>query len=312
MPCSGCCSSSYRAALLAAGAVVAGVTATPLRAQSSHLTRLETVAPAVATDPVSVLATGGWVGAWLAPAAGHDVAGVLVGLEDGGLASVTTAFAAARVRAGLVWQVGLAQTRLADLFDDALLDQYPELGTLGASATHLGLDAVLPLGGAAVGVGIIHERDEFLGDPMRAWRLRASGAGPVILGVRAAVAVERIVSSGDAAPATGRLRIGAARPFGTGPVAFTIGAGAATGALWAAEPPRWQVASSLRVTVLDLLSVSGALGAERDPYAERGWLGFAAVAVGLTVGPIGADVRRGGIGTFDAAPLAASILYQPR
>jgi hypothetical protein len=94
-------------------------------------------------------------------------------------------------------------------------------------------------------------------------------------------------------------------------VAVTVGLGAAAGTLWSAESGYGQVASSLRVTVLDLLTVSGSLGAERDPYGDGGWLGVAALGVGLSFGPLGADVRRGGLGAPDAAPMAASIVYQP-
>jgi hypothetical protein len=79
----------------------------------------------------------------------------------------------------------------------------------------------------------------------------------------------------------------------------------------AAESADWQLASSLRVTVLDLLSVSGALGAERDPFGDGGWLGFAAFGIGVSFGPVGADVRRGGLGAANAAPMAFSMLYQP-
>jgi hypothetical protein len=284
---------------------------TPAAAQSSHLTRLETAAPAVAPDPVSGIAADGWVGAWLAPAAGRNVTGVLVGLEHAGFAAVTTVFAAARIRQGMVWQLSVAQTRVTDLFDDALLAQFPELSTLRASATQIGLDAVLPLGGAALGLGVLHEREEFLGDASRAWRVRGSAAGPRALGIRTAAVFERVVSGGGPAAGPGRVRVGAARPFGSRPVAVTLGLGLAGGALWAAESGRWQAAASVRVTVLELLSVSGALGAERDPFGAGGWLGFAALGVGVSLGPVGADVRRGGLGAADAAPMAVSVIYQP-
>jgi hypothetical protein len=303
--CSGCSSSSLVVAVLVAAAG-------PADAQSSHLTRLESAVPAIAPDQASAIATGGWVSAWLAPAAGHDVTGALAGLEHAGFAAVTTVFAAARIHLGLVWQVGFAQTRVSDLFDDALLSQYPELSTLRASATQLGLDAVLPLGGAsAVGLGVLHEREEFLGDASRAWRIRVSAAGPRLLGIRSAAVVERMVSGGGPATAAGRLRFGVARPFGSKPVAVTVGLGAAAGKLWSAESGDWQVASSLRVTIMDLLTVSGALGAERDPFGYDGWLGFDAFGVGVTFGPVGADVRRGGLGAADAAPMAVSMVYQP-
>lgn len=306
MACSACSSRSLALAALLAGAG-------PVPAQSSHLTRLENAVPALAPDPLSPIATGGWVGVWLAPAAGHGATGAIVGLEHAGFAGLTTVFAAVRVHRALVWQVAFAQTRVTDLFDDALLAEYPELSTLRASATLLGLDAVLPLTGtAAIGLGVLQEREEFLGDASRSWRVRASATGPPIGGIRPAVTLERVVAGGGSAAGPGRVRVGIARSLGAGRVGVAFGLGAAGGALWAVESGRWQVASSLRVTVLDLLSVSGALGAERDPYGDGGWLGFAAFGVGLTVGPLGADVRRGGLAAPDAAPMAVSLTYRPQ
>jgi len=302
---SACSSSSLAvAALLAAGG--------PATAQSSHLTRLESAVPAFTPDPVSAVAIGGWSSAWLAPAAGHDATGALLGLEHAGFASVTTAFAAARVRFGPVWQLSFAQTRVSDLFDDALLAEFPELATLRAAATQVGLDAVLPFGAAgAAGLGLIHEREEFLGDESRAWRLRFSGAGPRLLGVRSAATVERMVSGGGQETAAGRLRIGLSRRIGSGPIGAELSVGAAKGALWAVERDGWQVASSLRVVVADLVRVSGSLGAERDPYGAEGWLGFVAFAVGVSLGSVGADLRRGGRASAEAAPTAVSIVYHP-
>jgi hypothetical protein len=202
---------------------------------------------------------------------------------------------------------------VTDLFDDALLAEFPELATLRAAATQLGLDAVLPFGAsAAAGLGVLHEREEFLGDGSRAWRLRISGAGPGVLGIRSAATFERVLATGGHATAAGRLRIGLSRRVGSGPVGADLSLGAVTGALWAAESGGWQLAASLRAVVLDLVRVSGSLGAERDPYGSDGWLGFVAFAVGLSVGSFGADLRHGGRGSPEAAPTAVSVLYAPR
>lgn len=172
---------------------------------------------------------------------------------------------------------------------------------------------MLPFGAdSAAGLGLIHEREEFLGDGSRAWRLRISGTGPRLLGVRSAVTVERVVATGGGQAAVGRLRLGLSRRVGLGPIGADLSLGAVTGALWSVESGRWQLAASCRAVVLDLVRVSGSLGAERDPYGAEGWLGFVALGVGLSVGSFAADVRHGGAGSAEAAPTAVSVLYSPR
>jgi hypothetical protein len=161
-------------------------------------------------------------------------------------------------------------------------------------------------------LGIVHEREEFLGDGARAWRLRLSAAGPRILDIRSAATLERMLSGGSRETAAGRVRFGLSRRVALGPVTTDVSVGAASGALWSAEPGGWQVAASLRAVVLGLVRVSGSLGAERDAYGAGGWLGFAALGVGLTVGPFGADLRHGGRGSPEAAPTAVSVVYAPR
>jgi hypothetical protein len=293
--------------LLAALAAASGA-----QAQSSHLTRLELGAPAVAPDPVSALAVGGWTSAWLTPAAGGKVTGVLVGLEHSGFASMTTVFAAVRLAAGPVWQLSFAQAAVKVLFDEQLLTQFPELGTLRATATVLGLDAAIPLGhGAAVSLGGRYERDEFLGDAASIWMTRVSATGPTILGVRSAAAFERVMAGGTSDKGAGRLRVGLSRGVGFQRLDFTVGVGAIFGDVWAVESGQTRVAGSLRVSLLQLVTVSGALGAERDPFGASGWLGFASFGLGLRLGPVGADVRRGDVGASDAVPTAVSLAYQP-
>ena len=304
------CNAYSSSSVVVVAALLVGTAAA--RAQSSHLTRLETAVPALAPDPVSAVAAGGWTSAWLSPAAGRNASGVLVGLEHSGFAAVTTVFAAGRFHYGLVWQLSFAQTSVTDLFDDALLADYPELSTLRASATQIGLDAVLPLGsGPAVGLGVLYEREDFLGDASRAWRLRASSAGPSVLGIRSAAVWERVVFGGGRRAGVGRVRMGLARTFGARVIAVDLGAGTVLGRLWAAEPAGWQVASSVRVTVLNLLSLSASFGAERDGFGDGGWLGFAAFGVGLSLGVVAADFRHGGLTAAEAAPTAVSLRYQP-
>jgi hypothetical protein len=48
-----------------------------------------------------------------------------------------------------------------------------------------------------------------------------------------------------------------------------------------------------------------------DPFGSAGWLGFASFGLGLRLGPVGADVRRGDVGTSSAVPTAVSVVYQP-
>jgi hypothetical protein len=258
------------------------------------------------------MALGGWTGAWMAPAAGDDARGALVGLEHSGYASLTTAFAAARFAAGPVWQVSFAQVRVTDLFDEALLAQFPELGTLRAAATALGVDAVVPLGrGAGVSLGGRYQRDEFLGDAASSWLARVTAAGPRLLGLRSAVAFERVVAGGSTGKGAGRVRAGLARAFGTAPLGVTVGLGAVVGDVWTVESGQTRVAGSMRLSFLQLVTLSGALGAERDPFGAEGWLGFVAFGLGLRLGPVGADLRRGDVGASEAVPTAVSVVYQP-
>jgi len=108
----------------------------------------------------------------------------------------------------------------------------------------------------------------------------------------------------------GRLRVGVARAVGSQRLGATLAAGATVGDLWSVGSGHRTLGASLRLTVLDLVAVSGALGAERDPFGGGDWLGFWSVGLGLTLGPIGADVRRGGIGATQAAPTAVSVRYE--
>jgi hypothetical protein len=157
-----------------------------------------------------------------------------------------------------------------------------------------------------------YERDEFLGDAASMFLARASATGPVLLGVRSAVGVERVVAGGRfGEPGAGRLRMGLARTVDGRTVSLTLGAGATIGDLWAANSRSRAIATSLRVAVLDVLTLSGAVGAERDLFGQGGWLGFASFGLGLSLGSVGADFRRGGVGAAEAAPTAVSVRYQP-
>jgi hypothetical protein len=303
---SACLSSSL------AFAVALGLGAAPLAAQSSHLTRLGMSAPAVAPDPVSANGIGGWGSAWVVPAAGSEARGVLVAVEHSAFAAVTTAFLAVRARVGVLWQFGLAQTSVSDLFDDVLLGEFPGLATLRAAATQVSVDAIVPLShGAAAGLGGRYERDEFLGDAAGIGIVRASAAGPTILGVRSAFAYERVVTGGRGPTDAGRIRLGLARTAGGGRLATTLAVGATLGELWEQESPQRHVAGALRVTLLEVLSLTGSLGAERDAFGAGGWLGFWAFGLGLALGPVGADFRRGGSGAAEAAATGVSLRYQP-
>lgn len=155
-----------------------------------------------------------------------------------------------------------------------------------------------------------YERDEFLGDASHAWVMRASAAGPKLLGIRSTAAFEKMLSGGGARAGTGRLRVGVSRDVRPGNVALTVGLGATVGDVWAAGSRHRRAGSFVRVSLLDVLSLSGSLGAERDPFGNAGWLGFAAFGLGLSVGPLGAHMRRGGPGSAEAAPNAVSLLFE--
>jgi hypothetical protein len=301
--CSGFSSSSVVIAALAAAAV-------PAVGQSSHLARLELATPAITPDPVSGVAVGGWASAWLAPATGGQAGGILVGIEHSGFASVTTTFALARVRLGPTWQFSWAQTRVANLFDELLLSDYPELGALAAAATQLGIDAVFALKlGAAIGVGARYERDEFLGEAGSAWLARISVDGPVVLGVHSALSYERILDDGSGGAAVGHLRAGLAHHMGGKRLAATVALGASVGDLWRLGSNQRRLGASLRLALLDVVSLTGAVGAEHDLYAGSGWLRFAALGAGLTFGSLSAHLRRGGAGTAEAAATAVSVVF---
>ena len=287
----------------------AALFASTAAAQSTHLAQLQRSAPAVTIEAVTDVSVGGWASAWSAPAAAGRTQGILVGLEHSGFASMTSVFAAARFRLGPRWQASFAQIRLDDLFDTALLEQYPGLGTLGASATQLGLDGLTALGGVQLSGGIRYERDELIGETEAGWAIRLSAAAPVIVGIRSSAVVERRLNgSGEA---LGRVTVGLARDLHSGPISLTAAAGLALGDLWDALAERRVAGMSLRVSLAGLLSLAAAVGAERDVYAADGWLGFAAFGLGLSVGPIGAHVRRGGQADSQAAPTAFAVVFQP-
>ncbi|HEX9727413.1 MAG TPA: hypothetical protein VGA37_02775 [Gemmatimonadales bacterium] len=311
MACSGSSSSKApRAAVLAW--TLAGAPFGALAAQSSHLTLLERSAPASAVEPVSVVAGDGWLAAWLAPAAGGRSTGLLAGIEHNGFAALTTVLVAARFHAGPSWQISFAQTSVKDLFDPALVEQYPGLAALGASATQVAADAVKRLGPAFLSVGARYERDELLGDATTAWLARASAATPFVLGVRAAVVVEHPLNGTTVSAGATRLTAGLARSFTVGRVGLDWGAGASLGDVWALGRARRLLATSLRLSLLDLVSLSAGVGTERDPFGSGDWLGYAAFGLGVRVGGFGADLRRGGPADALASPMAVSLLWEPR
>lgn len=281
----------------------------PLAAQSSHLTRLETTAPAVMPDLVGGIAMPGWAGAWHAPAVGTQVEGLVFGVEHAGFAAVTTVAAAGRFSLGPLWQVSVAQLQVRDLFDDALLETYPELAELRATASAVALDAVLGAGRAVTAsLGFRHERDEFLGDRASAIVLRASVAGPAIGTIRPVVAVERVAgSSVELVPGGIRVRGGLAGHFKLRQVRVSLGAGYMTDQAWAAVSTR-SAATVAGLTLADLVTLTFALGLERHS-AEGGWLGTSAASIGIAVAPVGVTLRYGGMGSREASPTAFSLSY---
>jgi alpha-tubulin suppressor-like RCC1 family protein len=148
--------------------------------------------------------------------------------------------------------------------------------------------------------------------------------GPVLLGVRSAVAVERVVAGGRFGDAgAGRVRVGLARTVDGGAVSVTLGAGATMGDLWAANARSRTVATSLRVALLDRLTLSGAVGAERDLFGGGGWLGFASFGLWTESGERGRGFpagRRGrgrggtdgGVGAISARGGAEVVTRTPR
>lgn len=291
--------------LFASVLLLAGVTA-PATGQSTHLAQLERSAPAASLEPVASLATGGWASAWMVPAAGGDALGVLVGLEHSSFAALTSTFVAGRFRLGPVWQATFAQVSLDDLFDPVLLEQFPGLGALGAAATQIGVDGVVPLGPLRISGGLQWQRDELLGEATTVWSGRASAAAPLPLQFRAVGVLERhLTGSGRSA---GRFRAGVARDFSTGPMRWSATVGGSLGDLWDAESRRRSIASSLSGTLAGLLTLGAAVGFERDIFGVRGWERYAAIGLGLRFGRVGATVRRGGQGSAEASPTAVSIL----
>lgn len=285
--------------------------ARPAAAQSAQLRILERATPAVAGEPLSALAWGGWSGAWLAPAAGDSTTGFVLGVEHNGFASLTNTLLGARFRlGGPIWQVAVGQTSVGDLFDEQLLEEFPSLGDLNVSATQFSADGVLPLGRAVnVSVGIRFARDEILGDAEHVWAVRASTWVRLPGRLAAALTMERAVVADDAG--SGRLTGGVGSKFGGRDIMFDLGVGARIDDLWKTGRAGVALAGGLRAGLFGLVSVYGGAGVERDPFEDAGWLGFASFGFGLTLGPIAAHARRGGQGTSEAAPTAVSLLYAP-
>ncbi len=283
----------------------------PLAGQSTHLAELERKAPAISVESAGAVAVGGWASAWLAPAAGGRATGVLIGVEHNGFAAVTSMMAAARFRLGPMWQLTVAQTSVKDLFDATLLDQYPGLAQLGASATQLGADVIFGPGMFSVSLGWRYERDELLGDAASAWLARGSAAARLPLGFRLSLSAERAMSTAGMPAGTGRAAMGVARHIRANRFSLAWGAGVIADDAWSRGRGRRVIATSVRSTLADLVSFSVAVGTERDPFASDGWLGFLAFGLGLNVGTWSADFRHGGPGTTQAAPTAMSLLWAP-
>lgn len=231
------------------------------QAQSTHLSALERLVPAFAAELTVAGATGGWSGAWLAPAAGGDATGVLVGVERLGFSGLTSSYAAVRVRAGAVWQVSVASITVSELFDRDLLEANPELSILQVSAQQVGVDAgISPRSGSWVSGGVRNDRDELLSVVRNHQVARVSLYQCLPLRTAGSVSVERPV--GDESHG-GRLSVSVAKRFSHRRVSGELGVGARLGRLWTVEAPSNALGASVTA------SLSGTLGAAFGYREER-------------------------------------------
>ena len=273
-----------------------------LCAQSTHLSRLESAAPAFVIDAVAALAFSAWDGAWLVPAAAGSLTGLAAGLERDGFSSLVVATGLARFRAGPVWSLDIGQVWIDDLFDEALLEVAPELANLSTRATMIGLDAAIPLtGGIWASAGGRYELDYLLGDRTNAWgaRVGLSARGRTI---GAVTAYERRFADGPLEPGPGMLRIAVSLESR----GVHMGVGGRVGRLWNAEPPQTALGLAGGVTIAQLVVFQGSVGIERGPYVS-GWSGYGSLGLGLRLMPVGVDVRYAGVGGGEGNPLSASL-----
>ncbi len=238
---------------------------------------------------------------------------MLLGVERNGFASLTHVFLGVRLRAGAVWQLTFAQSNVEDLFDPLLLERYPGLGDLDVAATTVGLDAAAQVAsGIWVSLGGRYERDELLSDAESFWVVRGSVALALPAGLNAGITAERGVRGGAAGTGLGRVLAGVGRVFRLDGVGLELGLGWRMDDLWDVGVARHALAGGMRVGLADLMYLSGAIGVERDPFGTGGWLSFSSFGLGLAVGHVAADVRRGGQTDGQAAPTAVSLVYGKR
>lgn len=283
-------------------------------AQSSHLALLELSAPAVSTDPVAEAAIPGWASAWQVPAAAGGVRGVVLGYQNTSFSSVSTIYALARFRIGALWQVGLAETQVNDLFDPDLLAQYPDLATLHVSAAQAVADVVTPsvFRVLTVSGGVVAERDELLGDARTDVLARMSGRVALPASIRVSVALSRVAVGRNTFAGPGRIVAGISDALQLGRSALTAGLGYADGELWHGSPAGRQFTGTLAIDFANVLRASVAGGFQRPSIGAGGWSHFLAIGLGVNAGTLGADFRYGGPVDGQARPLAFSAEWSAR
>lgn len=271
-----------------------------LMAQSTHLSRLEVATPAFVVDPAGAVAFSGWDAAWLVPAAARSLTGLAAGLERDGFSDLVVATGLARVRAGPVWSLNIAQAWIDDLFDQSLLELAPGLAELSTRATAIGLDAAIPVAvGLWASAGGRYELDYLLGDRSTVWCVRLGFSARTSV-VGASTTYERGLGATD--PGPGVLRAAMSLEWHTA----RVGVGGRIGRLWSSEPHQTSVGAAGGVTIGGVLVFQGGAGIERNPYAD-GWRPYASVGLGLRLMPVGVDVRYLGFRTAEGSPLAASL-----
>lgn len=276
-----------RAAWLSASLLALGTR--ELCAQSSHLSELERATPAATGDAVATGAAGAWRALWTVPAASPSLRGLLVGLEHNAFGSVTTVLAAARFKAGVLWQLQFAESRVSDVVDPGLIAQYPELAGLKVMARFVAIDGVHTLGRTTLSAGVRREYDELLG--VRASGTTGRGAVVVRLGRRTALAgaVDRAWPSSLGTPAGGRAQIAVSRDAVTRAGPVQLNAGARVGRLRASEPSETALGVGATLSVQGLVVISANGGAGR--FSQGPWTWRAAFGVGIDLGTLGAHFR---------------------
>jgi len=197
-----------------------------LAAQSTHLSALESIAPAPVTEPTAGTFSFGLASLWLTPVGSPKATGAFFSVYRASLNQVALFQSVLAFHLGPRWSMLYGATQINNLFDTSLTNLDPTLENLRAQAQWIGIDGTVGGSMRSLSAGLGYARDDNVGD------VQNSTTARVGISLRPSVARwlsidaqhSRVVGGSMARARTGRQRLSfsVGREFAKTSVSFSV------------------------------------------------------------------------------------------